>query len=261
MNKTNIIMITSCKGGVGKTTICANLGITLAKLGQKTLLIDCDFGMRCLDLILGLEDQCMYDLCDVIVRNISYDKAVIRDTRSENLYFLAAPYKYEGNITKEGFKKFIKSISEAYELDYILIDTHGGVGDEIELCAAVSDMALICATHQSAALRGAEQTNQRLCDMGVTNTRLVINCFDKISVKNGMLPGIIDIIDKTYVKLIGVIPNDSGIIIAQRKGLLIDRFRKSDTVTAFRNLALRVMGHSLPLMSDFKRRDRKIIMK
>ncbi len=261
MSKTNIVMITSCKGGVGKTTVCANLAMTLAKLGKKVLMLDCDFGMRCLDLVCGLEDKCMYDLCDVIVRHISYDKAVIRDERSENLFFLAAPYRYENDIDISSFKGFIESISSALELDYIFIDTHGGNGPEIELGAAVADLALIIATHQSAALRAAEQTNQRLCDLGVPKTKLIINCFDQQRVKKGELPGIIDIIDKTYVKLIGVIPTDHTFVLAQRNGKLIDSFGITNTVRAFFNIALRIEGNNIPLMHDFKKIDRKIILK
>lgn len=261
MSECNVIMVTSCKGGVGKTTVAANLGMALALFGKKTLLLDCDFGMRCLDLVMGLEDKCMYDISDVIVRHVTYDKAIIRDERNENLYFLAAPYKYEGDITEEGFSKFIKSVSSALELDYVIIDTHGGCGDEIKLGAAVADMALIVATHQSASLRAAEQTNNYLLSLGVRKTRLVINSFEKQNVIKSRLPGIINIIDSTCVKLIGVIPNDSTFILAQRKGALIDAFKKGDTVTAFRNISLRIMGETVPLMEGFKKRDRKVIMK
>ncbi len=261
MTDTNVIMITSCKGGVGKTTVCANLAMTLARMGHKTLMIDCDFGMRCLDLVCGLEDKCMYDLCDVIVRHVSYDKAIVRDERCNDLYFLAAPYRYEGDVTVDAFKKFIKSVSEALELEYILLDTHGGIGPEIELCAAVCDTAFIVATHQSASLRAAEQTNQMLCDLGVEKTKLVINCFDEQRVKKGELPGIIEIIDKTYVKLIGVVPTDPTFILAQRNGRLVDSFGKTDTVQAFFNIAKRVEGNNVPLMDKFKNINRKIILK
>ncbi len=261
MAETSIIMITSCKGGVGKTTICANLAMTLAKLGKKTLMLDCDFGMRCLDLVSGLEDKCMYDLCDVILRHVSYDKAVIRDERSENLYFLAAPYRYNEEIKIPEFKKFIKSVSGALELDYIIIDTHGGVGPEIELSAAVADLALIVATHQNASLRAAECTNERLNELGVPSTRLLINCFDEERVKKGLLPGIIDIIDKTSVKLLGVIPTDHKFVLAQRNGKLIDSFGITNTVKAFLNIAVRVQGQSVPLMNGFKKIDRRIILK
>lgn len=261
MSETNVIMITSCKGGVGKTTICANLAMTLARTGKKTLMLDCDFGMRCLDLVSGLEDKCMYDLCDVIVRHVTYDKAIVRDERSENLFFLAAPYRYEGDIKVEDFKKFIKSVSTALELDYILIDTHGGVGPEIELSASVADLALIVATHQNASLRAAEHTNRILTEYGVASTRLLINCFDEERVKRGLLPGIIDIIDKTSVKLIGVIPADHKFVLAQRNGKLVDSFGVTNTVRAFLNIALRLEGQSVPLMNTFKKVNRKIILK
>lgn len=261
MSDCNVIMVTSRKGGVGKTTIAANLGMALALMGKKTLIIDCDFGMRCLDLVMGLEDRCMYDLSDVIVRRVSYDKAIIRDERSANLFFLPGPYKYEKNITVKDFTRFIKSVSTALDLEYIVLDTHGGNGDELILGAAVCDLALIVATHQSASLRAAEQTNVYLSELGVKKTRLIINCFDTQSVKKSELPGIIDIIDRTYVKLIGIIPNNTIFILAQRKGKLIDSFKRNDAVTAFRNIALRVMGETVPLMEDFKKRSRKIIMK
>lgn len=261
MGDCNVIMVTSCKGGVGKTTITANLGMALALMGKKTLVVDCDFGMRCLDLVMGLEDRCMYDLGDVIVRRVSYDKAIIRDERCSDLFFLAAPYKYQGDITQKAFEKFIKSVDLALDLDYIIIDTHGGTGAGVELGASVCDLALIVATHQNASLRAAEQTNAYLNEHGVKKTRLIINCFDKQSVIRSELPGIIDIIDRTYVKLIGLIPSDPLFILAQRKGILIDGFKRSDTVTAYRNIALRVMGETVPLMEDFKKRDRKVIMK
>ena len=253
-------MITSCKGGVGKTTVCANLGMALAKTGKRVLMIDCDFGMRCLDLVCGLEDRCMYDICDVVVRHIGFDKAIVRDERSENLFFLAGPYQYHSEIDEKSFKAFIKSVKEVLELDYILMDTHGGVGEEILLGASVCDMALIVATHQSASIRAAEQTNIRLREMGVTNTRLILNNYDQGRVKKGVLPGIIEIIDRTCIKLIGLIPTDPSLIIAQRYGKLIDSFGVTDTVVAFSNIALRIIGHQVPLMKDMKSANRKVIL-
>lgn len=261
MDKCRVLMITSCKGGVGKTTVCANLGMALAKTGKRVLMIDCDFGMRCLDLVCGLEDRCMYDLSDVIVRHIAFDKAIICDERSENLFFLAAPYEYKGDIDKGSFVEFIKSVKQALELDYILMDTHGGVGEEIGLGCEVCDMALIIATHQSASIRAAEQTNIRLRELGVENTRLILNNYDQGRVKKGVLPSVIDIIDKTCVRLIGLIPTDPSLIIAQSYGRLIDSFGKTDTVIAFSNIALRIMGYQLPLMQDMKNADRKVILK
>lgn len=257
----NIIMITSCKGGVGKTTVCANLAMTLAMSGKRTLMIDCDFGMRCLDLVAGFEDKCMYDICDVIVRHVSYNKAIVRDERCEELFFLAAPYSYNGEIDTDSFKKFIKSVIDALSLDYVIIDTHGGSGPEIELGTSVCDLALIVATHQNASLRAAEQTNQKLISLGVSSTRLIINCFDEKRVRRGELPGIIDIIDRTYVKLIGVIPNDANLIIAQRKGQLVCDFGDSNTVRAFSNIARRINGESVALLNGFKKINRKIILK
>ncbi len=261
MSNCKVIMITSCKGGVGKTTICANLAMTLALTGKKTLMIDCDFGMRCLDLVCGLEDKVTYDITDVIVRRISYDKAIIRDERSENLYFLAAPYEYKGELTKESFGRFIESVKKALELDYILIDTHGGQGDELALAAPSSDMAIIIATHQTASIRAAEQTNVRLCELGQTESRLIINCYDQKAVKRNELPSVIDIIDSASTRLIGVIPQDPIFMMAQRNGNLVDSFQYSDIVIAFCNIAQRLKGESVPLLDGISGINRKILLK
>ena len=121
MNTTKIVMVTSCKGGVGKSTVAANLGIRLACDGWRTLIIDCDFGVRSLDLIMGLEDEVIFDITDVILRGIAPDKASIRDRRSENLFFCSAPYA--GFAPGEsGSPAFLPSGMEPVALPYTTFD-------------------------------------------------------------------------------------------------------------------------------------------
>ena len=234
------VMIASCKGGVGKTTITAGIGAALAALGKRTLMIDCDFGMRCLDLVTGMTEV-TYDICDCILRGIPIEKAVLKDPDSDKLMFLAAPYRYEGGLDRDNFRKFLRQAAKTLQLDYILLDTHGGEGVELPLAAAVADLALVVTTQQQTAVRAAEETALRLGEMGVTQSRLVINCYDRKPVKRGICPGVIELIDNTKVQLIGVIPADEKL----RFG--IGSKMETDTVRVFFNIARRITGDSVPL--------------
>ncbi|MBQ3100243.1 MAG: P-loop NTPase [Clostridia bacterium] len=236
----SVVMIASCKGGVGKTTITAAIGAALAALGRRTLMIDCDFGMRCLDLVTGMTDV-TYDICDCILRDIPIEKAVQHDPDCEKLMFLAAPYRYEGGLTADNFRDFLRQAVKTLELDYILLDTHGGEGVELPLAAAVADLALVVTTQQQTSVRAAEETALRLGEMGVTQTRLIVNCYDRRSVKRGVYPNVIGLIDNTKVRLIGVVPNDEKL----RFGLHSEM--NAETVRVFFNIARRIHGESVPL--------------
>ena len=122
---THVILFTSCKGGVGKSTVCANLAMSLAEKGKKVLLVDCDFGNRCLDIILGLSDETVYDIGDAVLGRISPEDAVIKDKRSENLFFVAAPGGFDTNITKSAFRRVINIYLKSGKYDFIFIDTPG----------------------------------------------------------------------------------------------------------------------------------------
>lgn len=259
MEDCKVIMLTSCKGGVGKSTVTANLAATLADMGKKTLMLDCDFGMRCLDIIAGLEDSALYDITDLISGKADFEKAVIHDERSENLFFLAAPYRYNGSITKESFKRTIDELITRFDLDYLLIDTHAGMNDGTELAATVANSALVIATHQIASIRAAEQTAIMLSEAGINDMRLIINCFDENAVKHGKLPGVIETIDRTTVRLIGIIPYSTDVIVAQRRGLLVTQFISGNLGVAFENIAKRLEGENLPLLHGFRRSDRKVV--
>lgn len=249
---TKIILVTSFKGGVGKSTVTANLAVTLALSGKKTLALDCDFNIRSLDLILGLENEVIYDICDVVNRGIPFSKAVMRDSRSENLYFCAAPYKFDGTIDSKRFAAVIAEACESYGFDYILMDTSGGDSELLPTLAGVCDRAIIIATHQPASIRAAERTSSTLEGYGVTDRRLIINSFDAAAVKRGKKPGVIDIIDRTYIQLIGVIPFDDRLSVLSERGALVNELdEKTDTARAFRNIAMRLCGRSVPLFDGF----------
>ena len=177
MGNCKVIMVTSCKGGVGKSTVSANLGIRLALDGWRTLIIDCDFGVRSLDLIMGLEDEVVFDITDIILHGISPEKALIRDSRSENLFFCSAPYSYNNELEPEPFRTAVRDIGGKMNLDYIIIDTPGDTGSPFRLAASAADTALVVSTYQPASIRAAERTGILLNELGVQSKYLIINCF------------------------------------------------------------------------------------
>ncbi len=233
----------------------------LAHLGLRVLALDCDFNMRCLDLIMGYESRIVYDICDILTNKISAERAVLNDTRNNNLYFCAAPYNFKGTIDPLHFEETLETIASLFKLDYIIIDTPGDASSMLPLVSKISDRALIIATHQPASIRAAERTSFMLEELGITDRRLIINRFDAAAVKKGTQPGIIDIIDRTYIQLLGVIPHDPALSELQERGALIDELYKTDVWTAFNNTATRLLGRSVPLFQHFKGIYKSVILK
>ena len=261
MNGTRIIMVTSCKGGVGKSTVSANLGIKLALNGWRTLIIDCDFGVRSLDLIMGLEDEVIFDITDIILRGISPEKALIRDSRSENLYFCAAPYSYETELDHDSFRSTLRDIGQRMSFDYIIVDTPGDTGSPFKLAASAADMALVVSTYQPASIRAAERTGILLEECGVTDRRLIINCFHTQGKEFDGQPGLLEVIDKTCIQLLGIIPFEDRLVDAQSQGQDIFTIPSSNAAAAISSIALRITGKTVPLFTDFKKVKRTELIK
>ena len=261
MKNCKIIMITSCKGGVGKSTVSANLGIRLALDGWRTLILDCDFGVRSLDLIMGLEDSVVFDITDVILRGIEPAKALIADSRSENLFFCAAPYRYENELECDQFRDAIRRVGEEMELDYIIIDTPGDTGSPFRLAAAASDSAIVVSTYQPASIRAAERTGILLSDAGLESRKLVINCFNADTIEFGVQPKLLEVIDKTCIQLLGIIPYDARLAERQARGEDVFTIPGSNAAAAFANLAKRVTGRSVPLFTGFRKIKRAALLK
>lgn len=257
----NIMTVTSCKGGVGKSTIAANLAAALAEIGYRVLLVDCDFTVRSLDLILGLEDRAIYDVYDVISGSVSPDKALIKDPRSENLFFLCAPYgKTEDMIEEDRFGPMILNYAKEGGFDYIILDTPGDIGKSFQMAASVSDSALVVSTNQPTSLRAAERTGAMLAEKGVGTRKLVINCFDTGRVTFSAEHSLTGLIDETSIQLIGIIPFDIRVMEAQSRRELVFSLKDSNVPVAYRNIAQRLNGIQIPLFTGFRHINRKQLM-
>lgn len=248
-HRAKYILVTSCKGGVGKSTCAVNLSVALSRRGMKVLLCDCDFDMRCLDLMLGLENEVVYDIYDAACGRISVDKAVMKVERFEGLDFLAAPL-YSGNeLSAEELKSLFFKADELGKYDYIILDTPGALVSDKLLDMGNVDMALIVASHQPASLRAADKTGEYLLGRLVKEQRLIINSFDMDSALKGTRPGINEMIDRSFIRLGGMIPYDKELLLATERGELLTN---GNTATAFDNTARRLMGKNVPLFENFK---------
>lgn len=207
MDKQRIITVTSTKGGVGKSTVCANLGLALARRGKKVLLLDCDFGMSCLELLFGKEDQAIFNYYDAITGCIPSEKVILRvgdgdDGKTAALYFCPAPGEQEGErIGKSAFSGFLSEAEALLHPDFILLDTKGDLGHSFQLAASVAGRAAVIATHHPAAMRGAEKTASALFDAGVT-PMLIVNLFEPDAtdrIKRRFRAGLLEMVDRTGV--------------------------------------------------------------
>lgn len=246
-----IALITSCKGGVGKSTVAANLAMSLARRGKKVLLADCDFDMRCLDLLLGVENDVVYDLYDAAKGRCELERVLLRDERCERLWFAPAPYKGGRDITAEEFSGVLDKALEYEPFDYIMLDTPGSLGVPAILESERVNCAVIVASHQPTSIRAAEQTGAQLEKYGIFDQRLLINSFDFESALKGDRPGINEIIDKSFIKLCGIVPYDRALMLGAEVGKLACELKKSNGGAAFDNIAARLCGDNIPLFDGF----------
>lgn len=255
-----VVTVTSFKGGVGKSTVAANLALSWAGAGKSTLLVDCDFRMRSLDVLLGLENEIVHDSGDVLLGNVPLEKAVISYKNNEKLLFLPAPFNCKNGIDKNAFSDMLEEAKEKYQLDYIVLDTPGSSGEEFSAAASNSDTAYIVATHSFPSIRAAECTGRELEEMGVADRKLIINMFDTSGKDSDKKPSVVDIIDKTALCLGGIIPYDSGLVLMQDNGELIDKADGHNISKAFTNIRQRTEGRNVPLFTGFRGINRKKLL-
>ncbi len=252
-----VIFVTSFKGGVGKTTLSANLSAVLAGMGKKVLAVDGDFGMRCLDMALGLESEVVYDINDCITGRCSPEDAIIHC--KSNLAFLASPMWKPKDILPAGyFIDLFKLLRTRY--DYIIIDSSAEESPYYLAFASAADDALVVSLHQSMSIRAAEKTGIKLRTLGFRNLRLIVNCYRPDFAEEEALPTIYDLINLSAIRLLGVIPYDNNVVIDQEQGLTA--FSTSDKTAssyeaAIYNIACRITGKNVPLFHNVLKPKRK----
>ncbi len=258
------ILVTSCKGGIGKSTVAANLALSLAMAGFSVAAVDCDFHTRCLELIFGCESKTVFNLYDVIQDRCTLERALVRDMRANSLFFLAAASDRQACITSDDFSGLIHRLGrfegDRSAIDYIVIDAPADE-DTVAMCAPVCDEAVIVCSHMPAALRAASLTSMLLGKHTSCTQRLLINSFDAKGVLEKGRAGITEMIDTSKVRLLGIIPFELDLMIYQEKGELIDRLpRQSLARTAFANVAKRLVGEQIPLFEGFSGKEYKKIL-
>ncbi|MBT9167104.1 MAG: Septum site-determining protein MinD [Syntrophomonadaceae bacterium] len=247
-----VLVITSGKGGVGKTTTTANLGVGLAMLGEKVVLIDADIGLRNLDVVMGLENRIVYDLVDVVEGNCRPKQALIRDKRYDTLFLLpAAQTRDKSAVTPEQMKKLCAELKEEY--DYILVDCPAGIEQGFRNAIAGADRALIVTTPEVSAVRDADRIIGLLEAADLGDPKLIINRLRPDMVKRGDMMDIEDILEILAIDLIGVIPDDEKIIISTNRGEpVVANDNGSLSGQAYRNIVRRVRGESVPFLQLYK---------
>lgn len=253
------VFVTSFKGGVGKTTVSANLASALSMLGKRVLVIDGDFGMRCMDIVLGLENSGVFDAYDVISGRCGVESAMITDPENGNLSFLPAPMGYDGaRIDETTVKKLFVSLKKKF--DYIIVDSAADISPFYLAFAASCDDAIVVSVHQATAIRAAEKTAMKLASLGFKNLRLIINGFRFDAAKSGELPKISDIMKRVSVRLLGVIPYDSALPIDQDKGIVAYKEKRKHRAMyecAVMNIAKRITGNNVPLLDGIYKKDKR----
>ncbi len=243
----DVIVIASGKGGVGKTSLTANLGVALSRLGKKVLLIDADIGLRNLDIALGLENKIVYDIVDVVSGECEPLTAVIKDKRFEGLFFLpAAQTKDKDDVSAEQMNILCNKVKDDY--DFVLIDCPSGIDRGFKAAVSPADRALIVTTPEISAIRDAERVAGILEAGGIKDFRVVINRIRPDMVKSGEMMSVDEILELLNIDLIGIIPEDPGMFAATNGGNPIVGAINSIAAAGCRNIAERLCGNHVPLM-------------
>jgi len=245
-----VIVVTSGKGGVGKTTTTANIGTGLAKLGKKVVMIDTDTGLRNLDVVLGLENRIVYNLVDVVEGNCRLKQAMITDKRCPSLYLLpTAQTRDKSAISPEQMIKVVEEIKADPEgFDYIILDCPAGIEQGFQNAIVAADRALVVTTPEVSAIRDADRIVGLLDANGLKdNEDLIVNRIRMDMVNRGEMMSISDVNDILQLNVIGAVPDDENIVVATNKGqpLVGD---SSMAGQAYMNICKRILGEEVPFL-------------
>jgi septum site-determining protein MinD len=261
---TRIIVTTSGKGGVGKTTVTANLGMALARLGRSVALVDADFGLRNLDLLLGLENRIVYTAVEVANGECRLEQALVKDKREPKLVLLpAAQNRNKEAMSPEQMKQLVEDLTKTYE--YIIIDSPAGIEMGFKNAIAAAREALIVTTPEIAAVRDADRVVGLLEAEGVKQIQLIVNRLRPVMVQANDMMSVQDVQELLAIGLIGVVPEDERVIVSTNRGEpLVLAEEPSMAGKAFDNIARRLEGENIefldlqPINEGFLSRLRKL---
>ena len=240
-----IIVVTSGKGGVGKTTTTANLGAGLAMMRKKVLMIDTDIGLRNLDVVMGLEHRILYNLVDIVEGNCRIRQAVIRDRQFPGLYLIpAAQTRDKSAVTPEQMIKVVNELRD--DFDYILLDSPAGIEQGFQVGIAGADRALVVTTPEISAVRDADRVIGLLFSAEINDIKLIVNRIRPDMIRQGQMLNLKDISDILCVDVIGAICDDEQVVISTNNGTPLTGI---GTVAgeAYLNIVRRLLGEDVPL--------------
>lgn len=239
-----VIVITSGKGGVGKTTTTANLGSALALAGKKVALVDTDIGLRNLDVVMGLENRIVYDIVDVVEEKCKLRQALIKDKRFSELFLLpAAQTRDKTAVNEEQMKTLTNTLKE--EFDYILIDCPAGIEQGFKNAIAGANRAIVVTTAEISAIRDADRIIGLLESSEIKNPELIVNRLKPNMVRRGEMMDVDDIVDLLSIGLVGVVPDDEYVVTQTNKGEPVVQNRKAPSGKAYLEIARRVLGENI----------------
>ena len=250
-----IIVTTSGKGGVGKTTVTANLGMALARLGRQVALVDADFGLRNLDLLLGLENRVVYTAVEVFTGECRLEQALVKDKREPGLVLLpAAQNRNKDVVSPEHMQQLVENLTKTY--DYVIVDSPAGIEMGFKNAIVAAKEAIIVTTPEIAAVRDADRVVGLLEAQGIKNIHLIVNRLRPAMVQVNDMMSVQDVQELLAIPLIGVVPEDERVIVSTNRGEpLVLSENPSLAGTAFGNIARRLEGEKVEFLDLDVERD------
>lgn len=243
-----VIVVTSGKGGVGKTTTTANIGTGLAQMGKKVVVVDADIGLRNLDVVMGLENRIVYDLVDIVEKKCKMKQGLIKDKRLEGLYLIpAAQTKDKTAVNPDQMIELTNELKESF--DYVIVDCPAGIEQGFKNAIAGADRALVVTTPEVSAVRDADRIIGLLDASGISDHKLIVNRIRPDMVKRGDMMDVDDILDILAVDLIGIVPDDEAIVVSTNRGEPVVTDKNSLAGKAYNNIVNRIMGNEVPLLN------------
>jgi len=243
-----VITITSGKGGVGKTTVTANLGVSLALMGKRVVVMDGDIGLRNLDVVMGLENRIIYDVIDVAEGHCRLRQALVKDKKLSELYLLpAAQTRERSSLTPSDVIQICDQLVQTF--DFILIDSPAGIEQGFKNAIAPAEEVLVVTTPEVSAVRDADRVIGLLEQHRGVPARLLINRVRPALVRRGEMLNTDDVVDVLAIELLGIIPEEEGIILATNTGTPIAHDQSLVVSQAYRNIVRRLLGEDVPFMA------------